>query len=370
MERPAPELAMYNEHKVIRFSIRTEEQLRIPEDEEHQRKWQVSKASAAKGQGLGGGDNGEDGNVFVNAGEDWFAGYHLYRDHLEWMKAQIRNHSPIARSFSASKSFEGRYHAGVKIGTGPNHAVLHGLQHSRVWITGSVVEYLIYQLLTGTNGRVAGYLKKYTFHIIPIINPDGFIITQTTDRLHRKNAQCEGKCLGTDINRNWNFHWNDTADDMSSTDPSASNYRGPFAFSTPEATNIARYLKAYPTWSPIVMDIHAYGQLILTPYGFTGSLPPNYDSYLKPLADGTVKALAAVHGTQFKAGDIYHTIYPASGSSIDCAKGEVRVPVPFGFELRDTGLFGFTLPADQILPSGQETWAAFMYILDNLKDLK
>ncbi|KAF9541536.1 hypothetical protein EC957_002972 [Mortierella hygrophila] len=173
------------------------------------------------------------------------------------MKAQIRNHSTIARSFSVGKSFEGKHQAGVKIGTGPNHVVLHGLQHSREWITGSVVEFLIYQLLTGTDGQVAGYLKKCTFHIIPIMNPDGFIIIQTTDRLHRKNAQTEGKCLGTDRN-----------------------------------------------------------------------LPPNYDSYLKPLADGTVKALAAVHETQFKVGDIYHTTYPASGSSIDYVMGGGPCPGP------------------------------------------
>ncbi|KAK3818206.1 MAG: hypothetical protein JOS17DRAFT_688919 [Linnemannia elongata] len=280
------------------------------------------------------------------------------------MKAQIRNHSTIARSFSAGKSFEGRYQAGIKIGSGPNHVVLNGLQHSREWITGSVVEYLIYQLLTGTDGRVVGYLKKYTFHIIPIMNPDGFIITQTADRLHRKNAQLEGKCLGTDINRNWNFHWNDTTDDVVN-----GPVRAPFAFSTPEATNIARYLKSLPNVATY-LDIHAYGQLILTPYGFTGDLPPNYKSYLQPLVKGAAKVLAAVHGTQFEAGNIYHTIYPASGSSIDYAMGEARVPVPIAFELRDTGLFGFTLPADQILPSAQETWAAFAYILDNLKDLK
>ncbi|KAK3841596.1 MAG: carboxypeptidase A1, partial [Linnemannia gamsii] len=298
--------------------------------------------------------------------EDWFAGYHLYRDHVEWLKAQIRDHPTIARPFSAGKSFQGRYQAGIKIGSGPHHVVFHGLQHSREWITGSVVEYLIYQLLVGTDTRVAGYLKKYTFHIIPIMNPDGFIITQTTDRLHRKNAQREGDCLGTDINRNWNFHWNETSNDASSTDPCAYNYRGPKAFSTPEATNIARYLKSLPNVASY-MDFHSYAQLLLTPYGYTSVPPANYDSYLKPLADGAVKALEAVHGTHFQAGDIYHTIYPASGSSIDYAMGEANVSVPFGFELRDTGLFGFILPAVQIIPSGQETWAAFTFILDNLR---
>ncbi len=62
----------------------------------------------------------------------------------------------------------------------------------------SLCRYLAEQLLKGTDSRVAGYLSKYTFHIIPIMNPDGFVITQTKDRMHRKNAQSNGGCLGTD----------------------------------------------------------------------------------------------------------------------------------------------------------------------------
>lgn len=61
-----------------------------------------------------------------------------------------------------------------------------------------MVEFLIEQLLTSKDERIAGYLEKYTFHIIPIMNPDGFVITQTTDRLHRKNAQRYGNCTGVD----------------------------------------------------------------------------------------------------------------------------------------------------------------------------
>ncbi|KAG0210950.1 hypothetical protein BGX33_004611, partial [Mortierella sp. NVP41] len=190
----------------------------------------------------------EEEDVSASA-EDWFAGYHLYRDDREWLKTQTKEYGAIARSFSAGKSFEGRDQA--------------GLQHSREWITESVVEHLIYQLLSGTDERVAGYLKKYTFHIIPIMNPDGFIITQTTDR--------------SSINRNWDFHWDETGGDMSSTDPCAINYRGPHAFSTPEDTNIARYLRSLPN-VVAYMDIHTYGQLILTPYGFTRGRLSNYDA--------------------------------------------------------------------------------------------
>ncbi|KAF9123116.1 hypothetical protein BGW39_009242 [Mortierella sp. 14UC] len=243
------------------------------ESEWYQRKWQRNKAAVSRkpmtceGVELNNADDSEDVDVFPStSAEDWFEGYHLYRDHVEWMKAQIRNYPAIARPFSAGKSFEGRYQAGIKIGSGPDHVVLHGLQHSREWITGSAVEYLIYQLLVGTDARIPGYLKKYTFHIIPIMNPDGFIIAQTTDRLHP-------------YVRNWNFHWNESLNDASSTDPCAFSYRGSNAFSTPEATNIARYLKSLPN-VVTYMDFHAYSQLPLTPYGYTGERPATYNSYL------------------------------------------------------------------------------------------
>ncbi|KAI8349359.1 hypothetical protein B0O80DRAFT_389971 [Mortierella sp. GBAus27b] len=302
-------------------------------------------------------------NVNAFAADTWFQGYHSYQDHMTWLATQIKSHSSVASSFSAGKTFQGRDQAGIKIGSGPNNVVLHGLQHSREWITGSVVEYIITQLLTGTDPKIAGYLSKYTFHIIPIMNPDGFVITQTTDRMHRKNAQKNGNCLGTDTNRNWDFHWNEGG--ATHNNPCADDYNGPSAFSTPEAKNIGTYLKNLQNVVSYI-DFHSYSQLWMTPYGFTGTPPDNYDSYLKPLADAAVEALASVHQTQFTAGDIYNTIYPASGSSVDYALS-VGVGAPFAVELRDTGRYGFNLPASQIIPSCEETWAAVTAILDNLQ---
>src|SRR5690349_3011041 len=60
--------------------------------------------------------------------------------------------------------------------------------------------YMISQLLNSKDKKVAGYLKKYTFHIIPIMNPDGFVVSQTSNRMHRKNTQPNpsSRCLGTD----------------------------------------------------------------------------------------------------------------------------------------------------------------------------
>ncbi|KAF9967706.1 hypothetical protein BGZ70_008538 [Mortierella alpina] len=376
------------------------------ENDKSQQRWQAIKRS------MDGWSEGTDAlfhrrsesPASIPGADDWFATYHSYEDHTIWLDAQIKNRSDIATGFSAGKSYEGREQAGIKIGKGPNNVVLHGLQHAREWISGSVVEYLIHQLMTGTDAKVAKYLKKYTFHIIPIMNPDGFVMTQNGVRMHRKNAQpnpgnadaSDTSCIGTDrkltcvycrrkytprlntvlltisrfplctlVNRNWDIRWN-ASTEADATDACSEVYRGTRAFSAPETANIGKYLRDTPNVVSYI-DFHAYSQMWLTPHGYAGPPPESYKSYLKPLAAGAVAALKKVYGTKFTYGESYNTInYETFGASDDYALS-VGVGAPFTVELRDTGNFGFLLPADQILPSGKEMWEAFKYILDNLK---
>ncbi|KAF9918262.1 hypothetical protein BX616_009725 [Lobosporangium transversale] len=302
----------------------------------------------------------EGADVYA-AADLWFQGYHSFAEHQNWLATQIANNPGKATGFSAGKSFQGREQNGIKIGKGPNHIVFHGTQHAREWITTMVVEYIIDQLLKGTDSRVAGYLNKYTFHIIPVMNPDGFVISQSSNRMHRKNAQSNGGCLGTDTNRNWNYKWGTGG---SSTNPCAEDYMGPSPFSSPEARNIGNYISSLPNVVSYI-DFHSYSQLWMVPYGYTAQRPPTY-SYMNGLAQKAAQAIAAVYGTQFRTGDIYNTIYQSSGTSADYAYS-VGVEAPFAVELRDTGRYGFSLPASQILPSGIETWAGFAAILDNIQ---
>lgn len=53
----------------------------------------------------------------------------------------------------------------------------------------------------------------------------------------------------------------------------------------------------------------------------------------------------------------------ASGGSDDWALGEAQIPYCYTVELRDTGRHGFTLPRDQIVPTGEETWAGVKALL-------
>ena len=40
----------------------------------------------------------------------------------------------------------------------------------------------------------------------------------------------------------------------------------------------------------------------------------------------------------------------------------ISLPRSYGMELRDTGHYGFLLPPDQIIPTGQEVWAFHMAV--------
>ncbi|KAK3610302.1 hypothetical protein CHS0354_029768 [Potamilus streckersoni] len=49
--------------------------------------------------------------------------------------------------------------------------------------------------------------------------------------------------------------------------------------------------------------------------------------------------------------------HAAAGGSDDYAKGSAGVKYSYTLELRDTGVHGFVLPENQILPACEETWA-------------
>lgn len=45
----------------------------------------------------------------------------------------------------------------------------------------------------------------------------------------------------------------------------------------------------------------------------------------------------------------------ATGSSVDYVKGSLGKDIAYTYELRDQGRYGFILPPEQIIPTGEET---------------
>nr|CAD7401296.1 unnamed protein product [Timema poppensis] len=71
-------------------------------------------------------------------------------------------------------------------------------------------------------------------------------------------------------------------------------------------------------------------------------------------------ALLIQHHVQV-SGILASSYHPASGSSLDWVKGVLNVTFTFAFELRDNGTYGDLLPANLIIPSGEETLASKLY---------
>lgn len=230
------------------------------------------------------------------------------------------------------------------------------------------VEYAAYQLLSSTDPATAAFKDTYDFYIFPIVNPDGFAYTQTTDRMWRKNRQAttSSTCTGRDINRNWPNHWAQRGG--ASTLPCDQDYKGSSALDGVETKALKAHLDSVAAGKGVqlYMDIHSYSQLWLYPYGYTCSgAAPNAAKY-DSLTKGAIAAVAAVHGTAYTGGPICSTIYQVSGDSVDYAFENANASYSMTVELRDTGNYGFILPAAQILPTAEELWAGLAYLLTNM----
>ncbi|XP_037539214.1 carboxypeptidase A2 [Nematolebias whitei] len=201
-------------------------------------------------------------------------------------------------------------------------------------------------------------------YMLILANPDGYVYTYTNDRMWRKTrSQTPGSvCRGVDPNRNWDAGFGGPG---ASKNPCSDSYHGPFAHSEIEVKNIVNLVKSHGNFKAFI-SVHAYSQLLMYPYGYScGSVP--HQSELDSVSKAAAQKLTSLYGTWYKVGSICNIIYQASGGSIDWSY-DVGIKYSFAFELRDTGRFGFILPADQIIPTASETWLALKHIMDYVSD--
>ncbi|XP_046563909.1 carboxypeptidase B-like [Haliotis rubra] len=306
----------------------------------------------------------------VGAGFDYGV-YHDLDEIMDWMKDIVSQYSDIAQTFPITQSFEGRQLNGIKISVdsrpGKQGIWLEGGIHAREWISTATVIYMTGQLLeqNGKNPDVTAALKAFDIYIVPVVNVDGYEYTRTTDRMWRKTrSKRDGqKCVGVDPNRNWDFHWCEVPG--ASTDPCSDSYCGPSAFSEKVVGGIANYIQNETVNIVGFIDFHSFSQLWMTPWAYTTDLPKDAEAQ-KVTSAAAVDAIEAVHGTKYKYGSIANIIYVASGSSVDWTYGVADIKYSVGVELRDTGKYGYLLPPDQIVPSGEETLAGVLAYMSSI----
>ncbi|ORY68560.1 zinc carboxypeptidase [Pseudomassariella vexata] len=307
----------------------------------------------------------------------WFNAYHSYADHVQWVKdlqAALPQNSEV---INVGTSFEGRQIQGIHLwgtgGSGSKPAVyLHGTVHAREWVATMVVEYIAYQLVIGyeNDTTVQSFLSKYDFYILPVVNPDGFVYTQSTDRLWRKNRMTRSStsAVGTDINRNWPYKWEVAGG--ASTNPSAEDFKGLAAGDTPEVKVLKAFTDKLAAGKGIKLyiDYHSYGQYILLPYGYSCSAVSKNSAKQNSLAATVRSTIAKSYGKTFTYGPICSTLYEATGGSTDYMTDVSGAELAWAIELRGggSGTSGFVLPVSEILPSGIEIWEGMKYLIGSM----
>jgi len=296
---------------------------------------------------------------------DYFASYHSYPETVAWMQNLTTVYRDIAKLVSIGTSYENRTIWAVKVtgkGAGSTKPGIFydGGIHAREWIAPATVSFILFQLVSqyGKDPEVTKLVDSVEWTIVPIFNVDGYQFTFSTNRMWRKTRMPNkgSTCIGTDPCRNSDYHWGEAG---SSNNPCSDTYRGAKAFDQPEVLAIANAVKA-PGNIRGYINFHSYSQLYMGPWSYTYTLPPDADYKIQTqLGQQAVAAIKASHGVAYKYGPGAATIYPASGDISDYNYGgPAKVLFAYCVELRDTGRYGFLLPPDQIVPTGEEIFAS------------
>lgn len=301
--------------------------------------------------------------------EDFFSDYAPIEEieaHLESLAA-LRPDLVVATS--PGNSFDGRPLRVLQISAAAKDApvvLINGGQHAREWISIAATTCLADRLVRDADSpRVTAALEQVRFVVFPVVNPDGYAHTWAPDgdRFWRKNRRPPE---GVDLNRNFAVAFGGPG---ASGNPEAGNYHGDAAFSEPEAAAMRDLVDGLDPLLALV-DVHAYGQLVLYPWGFELDPAPD-DDILAPAAQTLADGMGAPWGTDYiaipGAG-----LYPAAGNIMDWAYGE-RGAYAYGIELRpgqDTKPpFGFILPAEDIIPVCDELFEGVMDLTEMIADV-
>jgi len=302
------------------------------------------------------------------SGFDW-NDYHSHSDINDFIDGLSASNSEWIATKSIGETYEGREMRVIEItkaGPGKPIAWIEAGIHAREWIASAVATYMINELVNNYEEN-KDIVDNLNIHFLPMANPDGYEYSRNSDRMWRKNRNpSPGRdskgCKGVDLNRNWGYHWGEAGVSHNSC---SDIYCGTGPFSEVESQNIKNYVEALDPTPVLGHTIHSYSQLWLWPYGYAYNVYPPNKAEVKKLAEDAADALYRVHGTVFdpiNSADLY----PAAGASDDWYMGGLGARYAFTTECRDTGYYGFVLPPEQIIPSGEELFAGMKVVFEKL----
>ncbi|XP_074020602.1 carboxypeptidase A1-like [Numenius arquata] len=298
-----------------------------------------------------------------------YATYHNLDEIYAFMDLLVAENPTLVSKLEIGRSTENRPLYVLKFSKGGTNRPAIWIDtgiHSREWVTQASGVWFAKKIVQDheNDEGLASILDKMDIFLEIVTNPDGFVFTQTQNRMWRKTRSKHSNsiCIGVDPNRNWDAGFGGSG---ASGNPCSETYHGPYANSEPEVKSIVDFVKSHGNIKAFI-SIHSYSQLLLYPYGYTTTPAPDQKE-LHEISEKAVAALSSLYGTSYEYGSIITTIYKASGATVDWTYNQ-GIKYSFTFELRDTGRYGFLLPAKQIIPTAEETWLALKVIMQHASD--
>ncbi|MFD5657008.1 M14 family metallopeptidase [Streptomyces hirsutus] len=211
--------------------------------------------------------------------------YHNYAEMNAEIDQRLSAYPNIMSKRVIGRSYQGRDIVAIKISDNvtadenePEVLFTHH-QHAREHLTVEMALYLLRELGAGygSDSRITSIVNSRELWIVPDLNPDGgeYDIATGSYRSWRKNRQPNSgsSYVGTDLNRNWDYHWGCCNGSSGST--SSETYRGSAPESAPEVKVVADFVRSRVVGGvqqiKAGIDFHTYSELVLWPFGYTYS---------------------------------------------------------------------------------------------------
>ncbi|XP_061571651.1 carboxypeptidase B2 [Cololabis saira] len=287
--------------------------------------------------------------------------YHTLEDIYDWINRTTHDNPNTVKVILVGSSYEKRplYALKLSFNDRPGKKAMWidcGI-HAREWISPAFCLWFVqYSLAFYKNNQdITNILDNMDVYVLPVMNPDGYKYTWTTNRMWRKNRtpSKSPNCIGADLNRNFDANW---CTEGASHDPCTEIYCGAFPESEPESEAVANFLRRHKNSIQLYLSIHSYSQMLLFPYSCSHDEAENHSDLLE-MVQQAAQNIRRYYRNVYKYGAGARTIYLAPGGSDDWAYN-LGIKYSFTFELQDRGRYGFLLPPSHITGACNEALLA------------
>ncbi|XP_028256287.1 carboxypeptidase B2 [Parambassis ranga] len=291
--------------------------------------------------------------------------YHSLEDIYDWINRTTHDNPNTVKAILVGSSYEKRplYALKLSLNDRPNKKAMWidcGI-HAREWISPAFCLWFVHYSLSfyKQNADITHILDNMDVYVLPVMNPDGYKYTWTTNRMWRKNRSLSKRsaCIGVDLNRNFDANW---CTEGASHDPCTEIYCGAFPESEPESQAVADFLRSHKDSVQLYLTIHSYSQMLLFPYSCRLDEAENHSDLLE-MTQEAAQQIKRYYRNIYKHGAGAKTIYLAPGGSDDWAY-ILGIKYAFTFELQDLGRYGFLLPPSRISRACNEALLAVKVI--------